>query len=164
VEKLLNFFTFLPQLAISQTMQQHVQAPERRIAQHLLAREFVELVHGREDAEAAHEKHLSRSGVTRGPTVPTGDLKLPRSEVIDQPYSFLIHAAGLAETRSKAAKLVESGGAYLIDVMGHAAKIERGTAVNEDDVFTVNCGSQGQDQKFLMLRAGKWKTRTIELV
>jgi tyrosyl-tRNA synthetase len=163
VEKLLNFFTFLPQSTISKTIQEHMQAPEKRTAQHLLAKEFVELVHGAEDAEAAREKHLSRSKVTRGPSLPAADIKLEASQVVGQPYPFLLHAAGLAESKSKAARLVDSGGAYLIDVAGHAAKIEKGAIVDQTDLITVTGGKTGKDEKFLVLRAGKWRTRTITI-
>jgi tyrosyl-tRNA synthetase len=142
-------------------MRQHIQVPEKRIAQHLLAREFVELVHSAEDAAVAQEKHKSRSGTAHGSAVPTTDLRLPADEVISQPYPFLIHAAGLAETRSRATKLVESGGAYLIDVTGHAIKVEKGATVAENDFISVS--KDGREQRFLMIRAGKWKTRTIEV-
>ena len=157
VEKLLNFFTFLPQGVIQETMKQHIQTTEKRIAQHLLAKEFVELVHGPEEAEAAQTSHLNRSPSARGWGDLTADLEMVPDEVLDQPVAFVLHASGLADSRSKANKLVESGGAYIIDVMGHAVKVEKGQVVTEEDLVWKD------NEPFLVLRAGKWKTRTISI-
>jgi tyrosyl-tRNA synthetase len=157
VEKLLNFFTFLPQPTIAETMRQHSQAPERRVAQHLLAREFVELVHGPEDAQAAQEKHLNRSNASTASSATTADVQLPAEQVLGQPLSSLLFTAGLAESKTKAVKLIESGGAYLIDASGNAMKIQKGAIVTEESLISNEAG------KHLTLRAGKWKSRTIGL-
>ena len=138
-------------------MRQHSEAPEKRVAQHLLAREFVELVHGPEDAYAAQEKHLNRSKVADGQNTPTADLRLPSEQVVAQPLSSLLFLAGLAESKSKAVKLVESGGAYVVDGSGSATKIQKGAVVTEGNLISSETG------RFLTLRAGKWKSRTIAL-
>ncbi|KIW01603.1 tyrosine-tRNA ligase [Verruconis gallopava] len=161
VEKLLNFFTFLPQGTISDTMAKHNLAPEKRIAQHLLAREFVELVHGPEDAAAAQDQHLSRS---RGYTPASkADLQVAYAEVTDKPFAFALHMAGLAESRSKALKLIESGGAYVIGGNGDAVKIRKGDVVSDAHYFTKE-DEKTPSRRFLVLRAGKWKVRSLELV
>jgi tyrosyl-tRNA synthetase len=136
-------------------MNQHTEKPEKRVAQHLLAREFVELVHGPEDAQAAQAMHLSRSNAASSPSAPTINVRLPIREVIDQPFSSLLFAVGLAESKSKAVKLVESGGAYIIDSSGSAVKIHKGALAREEYLVPTEQG------RVLILRAGKWKSRTI---
>ena len=155
VEKLLNFFTFLPQEKIAETMRQHVGAPEKRVAQHLLAREFVELVHGVEDAEAAQRQHMDRSKASS-----TDDsIQMPSSQVIGADYASLLKHAGLVESRSKGVALISSGGAYRIMEDGSAMKI-----LKAETVALEHLSQEGNDAtKFLTLRAGKWKTRTISL-
>lgn len=59
VERLLKLFTFLPLSTIESTMAEHRQAPEKRKAQHLLASEFVELVHGPKEALDASKQHAA---------------------------------------------------------------------------------------------------------
>lgn len=57
VEKYLRLLTFLPIPEIQQVMKAHHQDQSKRIAQHTLAREFVELVHGQAEAEKAEQQH-----------------------------------------------------------------------------------------------------------
>ncbi|QDS68774.1 hypothetical protein FKW77_005277 [Venturia effusa] len=118
VERLLKFFTFLPLATIQQTMEEHVQSPEKRIAQHRLAREFVELVHGAEEAETVEKQHrflfapspLRRDDVLKGEP----DVVLPASMVVGFPFSFALKRACLSKTKSQAARLIKSGGGYLL--------------------------------------------------
>jgi len=79
-------------------------------------------------------------------------------EVIGKPFAWILYAVGLTETKSKAGKLIESGGAYYVGEGGRAVKINPGTVV---DVTHVTVGEG--EKKYLALRAGKWKTRTIEI-
>ncbi|KIW72158.1 tyrosine-tRNA ligase [Phialophora macrospora] len=57
VEKYLKLLTFLPLPEIQQIMQEHQKDESKRIAQHKLASEFVELIHGRPAAQLAEEQH-----------------------------------------------------------------------------------------------------------
>ncbi|KAJ5201886.1 Tyrosine--tRNA ligase [Penicillium cinerascens] len=57
VERYLKLFTFVPLPEIASIMEQQKQDPAKRVAQHLLAYEFVELVHGREEADAVSLQH-----------------------------------------------------------------------------------------------------------
>lgn len=50
-------FTFLPLPKIAEIMEEQNKDPSKRVAQHALAREFVELVHGPLEAEAAELQH-----------------------------------------------------------------------------------------------------------
>jgi tyrosyl-tRNA synthetase len=63
VERYLKLFTFLPMSVIKSTMEQHETDQSKRVAQHKLAYEFVELVHGlgnAQEAEAQHRKLFSQ--------------------------------------------------------------------------------------------------------
>jgi tyrosyl-tRNA synthetase len=53
----LRYFTFLPIEQIDKVVEEHNLAPHERKAQHVLARNFVELVHGEEEAKAAEVNH-----------------------------------------------------------------------------------------------------------
>lgn len=62
VERYLKLFTFLPLSTISKAVEEHKLDPSKRLAQHLLAREFVELVHGPIAAEETAAQHKSIFG------------------------------------------------------------------------------------------------------
>jgi tyrosyl-tRNA synthetase len=57
VERYLKLFTFIPIDQIAIVMQAHQLEPEKRIAQHLLAKEVVELAHGAKSAKDAEQAH-----------------------------------------------------------------------------------------------------------
>jgi tyrosyl-tRNA synthetase len=57
VEKYLKLLTFLPLPEISKVTQEHEQDQSKRVAQHKLAAEFVELIHGLEAARDAETQH-----------------------------------------------------------------------------------------------------------
>ncbi|KAF2691718.1 tyrosyl-tRNA synthetase-like protein [Lentithecium fluviatile CBS 122367] len=62
VARYLKLFTFLPLDQIETVMTHHAQNESKRVAQHLLAKEIVELAHGAADAtkaEAAHKEAFS---------------------------------------------------------------------------------------------------------
>lgn len=59
VERYLKLFTFLPLSKISTIMAEQHQDESKRIAQHTLAKEFVEIVHGLTAAEEASNQHRS---------------------------------------------------------------------------------------------------------
>jgi tyrosyl-tRNA synthetase len=59
VERYLKLFTFLPLSEISSIMDEQHKDESKRVAQHTLAREFVELVHGLTAAEEAEKQHRS---------------------------------------------------------------------------------------------------------
>ncbi|KAI9371951.1 hypothetical protein BJX61DRAFT_509494 [Aspergillus egyptiacus] len=57
VERYLKMFTFLPLPEISKIMEEQNKDPSKRVAQHALAAEFVELIHGKEEADAVALQH-----------------------------------------------------------------------------------------------------------
>ena len=57
VGKYLKMFTFMPIQQINALVEEHMKSAAQRKAQHKLAREFVELVHGEEEAAQAESQH-----------------------------------------------------------------------------------------------------------
>ncbi|KAF7715745.1 Tyrosine--tRNA ligase, mitochondrial [Penicillium ucsense] len=57
VERYLKLFTFIPLPEIATIMEEQNQDPSKRTAQHRLAYEFVELVHGKDEANAVSLQH-----------------------------------------------------------------------------------------------------------
>jgi tyrosyl-tRNA synthetase len=57
VERYLKLFTFLPLGDIKLIMLKHFQDPGQRTAQHILAKELVELAHGADAAKLAEQEH-----------------------------------------------------------------------------------------------------------
>lgn len=126
VEKHLKMFTFLPSETIDELMKEHVQEPSTRKAQHALARELVELVHGEHEAkarEAEHKALFSKGGSVVDPDAKAGiitpnnrpkvNLKLPRSLINNKSISKILFATGLVESGSAGHRLAANGGAYI---------------------------------------------------
>jgi tyrosyl-tRNA synthetase len=65
VERYLKLFTFLPLSRISEVVSEHTSQPEKRLAQHLLASEFLALAYGRETASQTAAEHTSRASSRR---------------------------------------------------------------------------------------------------
>ncbi|KAK8184129.1 tyrosyl-tRNA synthetase [Phyllosticta citribraziliensis] len=57
VERYLKLFTFVPTPTIRKVVEEHEKNPSKRLAQHLLAAEFVELAHGPNAAKEAAATH-----------------------------------------------------------------------------------------------------------
>ncbi|KAJ5675579.1 Tyrosine--tRNA ligase [Penicillium macrosclerotiorum] len=57
VERYLKLFTFIPLPEIASIMEEQNKDPSKRVAQHKLAYEFVELVHGKQEADAVSLQH-----------------------------------------------------------------------------------------------------------
>ncbi|BCS00987.1 tyrosine--tRNA ligase MSY1 [Aspergillus luchuensis] len=57
VERYLKMFTFLPLPEIAKIMEEQNKDPSKRVAQHALASEFVELIHGKTEADAVALQH-----------------------------------------------------------------------------------------------------------
>lgn len=57
VERYLKLFTFIPLPRIAEIMTEQNKDPSKRVAQHALARDFVELIHGKIEAEKVEMEH-----------------------------------------------------------------------------------------------------------
>jgi tyrosyl-tRNA synthetase len=62
VERYLRLFTFLPLSSIALLVTQSSKDPSKRLAQHILAKEIVELAHGAADAKKAEAAHKDAFG------------------------------------------------------------------------------------------------------
>lgn len=123
-------------------MEEHKETPEQRKPQHMLAREFVELVHGREEAKQAEEQHralfsrpssqipqsasakvdrsrpLNRAVDPKAPistwhNMPSTHVTLPRSLVETAPMSKIVYEVGLANSRSEGHRMMTNKGVYV---------------------------------------------------
>ncbi|KAH6620436.1 tyrosyl-tRNA synthetase-like protein [Boeremia exigua] len=224
IERYLKLFTFLPLDEISLLVEQQRKDASKRIAQHVLAKEVVELAHGAQDAkvaETAHREAFSHGtntfalGALRkilGTANPNGglgaqkqrltafDAKLlkfkqeyaasstvqPTSStstpissqtkndsVVHLPLSILkpgafprvLHAAGLASTKSEAHRLIASKGAYVVVPNSSSqtsstslkwAPIEASSEANPEHYLI--------DFEALVLRSGKSKIQVVKVV
>ncbi|KAL4885577.1 hypothetical protein BJY04DRAFT_180001 [Aspergillus karnatakaensis] len=103
VERYLKMFTFKPLPEIAKIMEEQSKDPSKRVAQHALASEFVELIHGPAEAQAVAQQHRqlfkARNTITeptpmpRTPSVPSGPPK-PTDAFINQ-ASGNVHAVAL---------------------------------------------------------------------
>ncbi|KAI9831129.1 MAG: hypothetical protein M1819_005217 [Sarea resinae] len=126
VGRYLKVLTFMPLPKIEQIMTTHMEDPAKRVAQHALARDFVELVHGEEAAKAAESQHrmifrsssapVTPQAVTPGPTAsPVGDInpslnrRAPQTTPNNAPTANLILPKSLIENQSVARVLYSAG-------------------------------------------------------
>ncbi|EMD65407.1 hypothetical protein GGP41_010301 [Bipolaris sorokiniana] len=229
VERYLKLFTFLPLDSIKLLMSQQSQDPSKRLAQHILAREIVELAHGAaaaKKAEAAHkdafgqgtntfsllslrtaisnskgtdasspssldaEPSLSAKeqelleykqtyastsspaqpiGATPPPPKPSDNnnhiVTLPLSMLAPGSFPHILHAAGLAASRSEASRLIAKKGAYVI--VPNSGTVDNPTALKW---ATIEPGKEVDpnhylvDWEALVLRAGKAKIQICRIV
>ncbi|KAE8394680.1 hypothetical protein BDV23DRAFT_135058 [Aspergillus alliaceus] len=84
VERYLKMFTFLPLPEIATIMEEQNKDPSKRIAQHALAAEFVELVHGKQEADAVALQHrqLFRSRSSTGEPTPLQKNSSPPAQTL----------------------------------------------------------------------------------
>lgn len=192
VEKYLKLFTFIPIEQITTIMDEHRKEPSKRQAQHVLARDFLELVHGKVAAQAAELQHrlcfgkpvdqkspeiqeaLKRIGeeatsstvAINASNRPSPDLKLPYSFVYTRSIARILVAAGLCATASEANRLTGSSGAYIggSRPLGYKGK---------DDILTFTPIKSWKNQdthhylvdgKLLVLRRGKANIRIVKVV
>ncbi|PYH47364.1 tyrosine--tRNA ligase MSY1 [Aspergillus saccharolyticus JOP 1030-1] len=88
VEKYLKMFTFLPLQQIETIMAEQALDPSKRVAQHALAAEFVELIHGKSEAEAVALQHRQLFRPRNSTGEPSPPPKTPKPHPIPQsPYA-----------------------------------------------------------------------------
>ncbi|KAJ4992737.1 Tyrosine-tRNA ligase, mitochondrial [Stagonosporopsis vannaccii] len=221
IERYLKLFTFLPLDQISLLVEQQRKDASKRIAQHVLAKEIVELAHGAAEAkkaETAHKEAFSHGtntfslGALRnalGTAKPNSGLgarrKPSKSEIelleykrayaasstvqstsgtfasaqtkqesvitlplsILQPGSFpgVLHAAGLASTKSEAHRLIANKGAYV--VAPSSGSVDAPTNLKWtviESSSTVNPYLYLIDFEALVLRSGKSKIQVVRVV
>jgi tyrosyl-tRNA synthetase len=171
VARYLSLFTFVPLSTIAKTMTAHTAEPGKRLAQHLLASEVLELVHGREVAELTRGQHQAmRNPSLSGQSQLQGErTMLPRSLVAGTPVTRILWHAGIAGTKSEAARLVKSGGVYVADSVSESASAASEAQVSESKFAPIKNQKPENLESFtrdglLVLRTGKWKVRIVEVV
>ncbi|KAF9433600.1 tyrosyl-tRNA synthetase [Entomortierella beljakovae] len=126
VERYLHYFTLLNADEIKSVMKQHDAEPEKRLAQHTLAKETTELVHGAE----AVPKALLATHVLFGASL--NEIKghqlvdafkydsrlvsLSKSQVSEMSADRFALESGLCASKSEAKKLIKSGGFYINNI------------------------------------------------
>lgn len=154
-------------------MTEHLADPGKRKAQHLLATEVIELVHGPEEATKTQNAHRAmrnptlnsltqKSSETETPTS-TQTTRLPKSLVHNTPFSRILYHAGLVPTKSEGARLITKGGAYI------AQTSSTDNEVDTLDFVPIKAQQPHEVESLikdglLIIRLGKWKVRVIEVV
>ncbi|KAJ2960118.1 hypothetical protein NQZ79_g4477 [Umbelopsis isabellina] len=127
VERYLPLFTLLNEEEISAVMKEHKQTPEKRIAQHKLAEEAIELVHGPESVSKAKTAtkvlfggDLHKIGADSIIQAFAHDNSRMRSIEKDKVANTGLDAvavlAGATKSKSETQKLIKAGGVYLNNV------------------------------------------------
>lgn len=159
VEKLLKLYTFLPLEEIASVMASHVEHPERREAQRILARQITTTVHG----EGATKRSERASEILFGGAFDAAELdgdmlRLLADEVPfgrlapreDYPLAELLVDCGACSSRGEAKRLLRGGG----------------VAVNGTKVDDESASLKAMDllvEGYLLLRLGKRRFHLLRL-
>ncbi|HEY3144017.1 MAG TPA: tyrosine--tRNA ligase [Acidimicrobiales bacterium] len=148
----LNMFTLLPMAQIDEVMAEHESAPERRVAQRVLATEVTRLVHGETAAAAAaqaSEVLFGGSVDAAGPEafellereVPTAPL--PGNAALADGVELLgaLVSTGLATSRGDARRAIEQGAVYV-----NGERVGPDRSIGEADL---------RHGRYVLLRKGK---------
>ncbi|KAK1811587.1 Sterol O-acyltransferase 2 (Sterol-ester synthase 2) [Friedmanniomyces endolithicus] len=183
VERYLKLFTFLPTSEITAVMAQNMADPGKPKAQHLLAGEVLELVHGKEVADETRAEHqalrapnLAALTQQEAPTKQDGKgrkgterVTLPSSLVINEPFSRILYHAGFVKSKSEGSRLIAKGGAYVAVPLPMATGDGVDTA-GGDSMFVPLKDQTAEDvQQYIMndhlyFRIGKWKVRIVKII
>ena len=189
MERYLKLFTFMPITQIEEIMVKHLEDPSKRDAQHALARDVIEMIHGVQEAKDAEANHRNLFGAKSGQQVsapPSGDVSsslnekapqthsynmppvnvvLPTSLVYNQPFARVLCSAGLVSSRSEGHRLAAKQGAYI------GSRADGTGRMNEDVSFTpvklldpFRTKDYIIDGDLMILRVGKWKIKVVKIV
>jgi tyrosyl-tRNA synthetase len=187
VQRYLKMFTFLPLEQIDGLVEDHLLNPPARKAQHMLARELVELVHGpieAKDAEAQHRLLFQKKPAeetTRNVAAEDGikvqyitlnnrpkiNVQLPASVLERLSIARIVYAAGLATSATEAHHLVQNDGIRIGGVAGNKDNVAEPGAITW---VKVSAWANEETAKWLigddllMLRRGKHNIRVIQVV
>ncbi|PWY86005.1 tyrosyl-tRNA synthetase mitochondrial precursor [Aspergillus heteromorphus CBS 117.55] len=204
VEKYLKMFTFLPLPEIARLMEEQNKDPSKRVAQHALAAEFVELIHGKPEADAVIVQHrqlfrprsstaeptpLPRtpkpnakippqlagfenpaSGNVHAPqtnfqNMPSPQVTLPRSLVVNQPFNKVFWSAGLVSSKGEGHRVIINNGAHVGSRPGDTGPMSdelsftpvRPWPADKTESFIV-------DGNLMLLKVGKWKFKVVKII
>ncbi|KAH8816376.1 hypothetical protein F5884DRAFT_896163 [Xylogone sp. PMI_703] len=191
VGKYLKLFTFMPIEEIDALVAEHMKDASQRKAQHRLASEFVELVHGPEEATSVAEQHRllfrnhsapleissltsstgEASGLDDKPVTlnnaPQISLRLPRSLIFTKSIGRIFYAAGLVSSASEGHRLASNQALYIGGPPGgkKESMMDGQLTFQRVKVWrpeeTKNFLIQ---DKILILRRGKHNVRVVEVI
>jgi tyrosyl-tRNA synthetase len=188
VGRYLRLFTFLPLERIDAIVREHMNEPKLRKAQHLLAREVVEVIHGAEEAKKAETQHrllfsnspssaasatalegdgeLEKRKPTTFITTPDQSVTLPESLIRNASISKILYAADLAVSISHGHRQVTQGSIYVAGLPGERfARLA--SELNYTRVKPWGVGELAKylmNDKLLILRRGKHDVKVINVV
>mmetsp|Transcript_52406 Transcript_52406/g.87120 ORF Transcript_52406/g.87120 Transcript_52406/m.87120 type:complete len:546 (+) Transcript_52406:53-1690(+) len=161
VGRFLKVFTFLSLGEIDQIVNEHMQEPEKRIGQRILAEHVVRLIHGQagvDKAKRATEVLFGQGDVRQlsGAEVlsvfkDVPSVELSASQVIGSDVLSLAVAAKICSSKGEARRLIQNGGYYMNNGKVDSADMK----VSGEDAI---------DGKVLLLRSGKKNYRVVRLV
>ena len=192
VARYLRLFTFIPLPEIDKIMTDQEQEPSKRIAQRRLAREVVEMIHGKKEADEVETQHtkLFRPVSTPKPipiddpkarplnvslnpdaphisskNAPTVNIVLPHSLVHNQPIARVLFAAGLVASRSEGHRLASNRGAYVGGLRGANPGMTDGLSFTPITNWKPEDTSKYIiDDSLMILRVGKWKVKVVKII
>ncbi|KAF2786970.1 hypothetical protein K505DRAFT_288761 [Melanomma pulvis-pyrius CBS 109.77] len=195
VERYLKLFTFIPLNYIYLVMEQQRKDASKRVAQHLLAKEVVELAHGAAEAKKAEIAHKeafsdgthtfshralrkaladtpSEGASTGGPSDNSKSdhtnnvVTLPDTLLHMGSFPRILHAAGLAASKSEGHRLISSKGAYI--VLPNSGSLENPHGLKWEPIpATVSTTDPNHyliDWEALVIRSGKSKIQICRIV
>jgi len=191
VSRYLKLFTFMPIPDIDALVAKHMENPSLRLAQHKLASEFLELVHGPEEAKITaqqhklmHQKPSLVLGTAETPNDPVGvsalglpqvtlnnrpraHLKLPRTLIETKSIGKILFACGLAGSASEGHRLAANQALF---IGGGAAGKHETMHDGHINWVRIKLWKPEDTKKFLiddnllLVRRGKSNIRIIEVV
>ncbi len=100
----------------------------------------------------------------RNPSSAGGDggntVRLPRAEVVEQGWPQVLFAAGLANSKSAGFRMVRSGAVYVATKLQGTEELAFSQIKNEKN----GVGEELLVDRKLLVRVGKWKVTTIEVI
>lgn len=183
MERYLKLFTFVPLEKLPEIMIQHSVDPGKRIAQHLLASEILELVHGPQEAEKTRKKHEAMRKPTLESVTQTRRLPQEAKAVEDgdtaTPISNSAEAEDLADIDESSEPAAEEHGpgeqhiilaeskvlnlpfATILRNAGLASsKSEATRMINAGGVYVARRVQQGDNES----NGGSWESQELEFV
>lgn len=157
VEQYLRLFTLIPLDEISRIATEHQINPEARTAQHRLAAEVTDLIHG--EGSATDARFVSSIMFENARATPKQVLsafesqgilhKMPANEVIGKHWKSIL-AALTGKSKSEASRLLKQGAVYVtLDRVPLSSQFVEATAVEDG---------------LLLVRIGKTEYHAIELI
>jgi tyrosyl-tRNA synthetase len=145
VAKLLRFLTFLDEKRIVELEEELARAPEKRVAQKVLAQEMTRIVHGEAALRQAEEAAEGLFRERKPGQIPAG---APSSEiaagklVAGWPLVDALAETGLCTSKSDARRQIDGGGVYVNDEQVQKVDHKLGPADAREGVILLRRGKK----------------------